>query len=149
MPVPDEREHGEVIKLGSTSGKGHDGVVEEMNYGVRIGCVCFVEKGNCTIETELLLAAVGCFRQAVCIDKENSTGRERKTLFPITNPFHGSDRHSVPVFEDVKLPVGIFQHRIFMPGIGSSEFSGPEIEDAEPDGDKHVLFVSHADHIID
>ena len=76
MPVPDEREHGEVIKLGGTAGKGHDGIVEEMNHCVRIGCVCFVEKVNCTVKTKLLLTAVGCLRQAVCIDKENSTRRE-------------------------------------------------------------------------
>ena len=76
MSVPDKGEHGEVVKLRSIAGKGHDGVVEKMNHYVRAGCVCFVEKVNCTVKTKLLLTAVGCFRQAVCIDKENSTWRE-------------------------------------------------------------------------
>ena len=55
----------------------------------------------------------------------------------------------MPVFDQFKACSRRFQRGIFVTGIGSRQFSGGDLQDAQPDRHKHLLGISIADLRID
>ena len=51
------------------------------------------------------------------------------------------------VLEQGEAPV-LHQRRIFVPGVGCREFAGADLQDANPDSDKHVNLIVGAERFI-
>ena len=63
--------------------------------------------------------------------------------------FHGAQDKIVLVFDKLVALTRPFHHRILMPGIGACHFSGTEVNNAQPYGDKHIFKVLIAYSCID
>ena len=98
--------------------------------------------------TILLRSAVDRFRDAVRVDKDPVAGIQLKLVFLIFHPVHCSQGDPVPVFDQFVSAAGTHDSRIFMPGIGAYRLPGLQVDNAQPDGDKHLRVVPFTEDTV-
>ena len=110
--------------------------------------MCLVEFLKDAIRTEKFLCLVGGFCKAVCINEERASPFQLEAIFLIGNSLHDAYRKSVRIFEEFKLTVCFFNHRILMSCVCSHDFTGGECQDPKPYRHKHAGLIVLDDHLI-
>ena len=83
--MPDEGEHGEIVKLRNVSGKGIYCFVNSFNQEFRIERRNAVQRFDSPVKPELLVFSVDGFRKPVSINKQSCFRRKREGLIPVSS----------------------------------------------------------------
>ena len=74
---------------------------------------------------------------------------ELHLVLPDGGFLHGGQGQAVLVLDQLVLPAGAHQHRVFVPGVGALHLPGGQVQDPQPDGHKHLRVVAVAEGLVD
>ena len=100
------------------------------------------------LRSEHLVVGVHGFRKAVRIHEQRGAGLHPERIFPVPHALHAAEDKAVLVPDHLEAFSGLFQHRVFVSGIGAFQLAGVQVQDAEPHGDEHLLRIVRANGVV-
>ena len=70
-------------------------------------------------------------------------------VLPDGGLLHGGQGQAVLVLDQLVLPAGPHQHRVFVPGVGALHLPGGQVQDPQPDRHEHFRVVAVAEGLVD
>ena len=128
-----DAQHGQIVKLRLILRKGAHVRADclQQHFGACVAVfVEYVEKALIAVLLLLLILRLG---DAVGVDKQLRAGRKVQLGLLVFHARHAADNKAVLGFQQLKIAVGRFQYRVFVPRVGGDERAVSEVEDTQPD----------------
>ena len=141
-------EHRKVIKLFSILNKFINSLSHILEGLFRTYIRIHIKRFYYSVGTEHIFVLIGGFRQAIRIYKYLGTRFQIYFILRILHMLHGTQNKSVFVLKHFIVTVRVLYHRVLMSGIAGRQFSGGDLQNAQPARDEHLLLIVGADRFV-